>query len=505
MTTHTEIEQKFDAPTEGGLPDMSGLSAAVAEATEVNLEATYFDTDDLRLAARHLTLRRRTGGDDAGWHLKIPTGPDERLERRRPLGRSVRAVPKPLLREVRAIVRDRPLVPIAVLRTRRIEHRLLDADGAALAVVADDTVHAERLTAEPSQSMVWREVEVELVDGDRDLLAAVAERFCEHGLTPSPSASKLARALGTDAEPGATGAAPAAGEPGTAGQVLLTHLGEQVTELTARDRAARADEPDGVHKMRVATRRLRSAMATYRPVLERSQTDPIRADLKWLGQLLGRARDAEVQRERLQSLLAEQPSELVLGPVRRRIDLELQARHRDAHAALVRELDAVRYWRLLDNLDDLLEHPALTRRASRAAQAQLPRIVAQSLRRFDKAAERAAAASGAEGDTALHELRKAAKRARYAAESAAPTVGEPANRLAARLEDVQEVLGEHQDSVTGRALLRELAIAAHGAGENGFTFGVLHREEGARGEAAQARAEKAVQKAATSRVRRWLA
>src|SRR4051795_11346752 len=114
MTSHTEVELKFDVPVDGSPPDLSEVCAAVSGPAELRLEATYFDTEDLRLARRRLTLRRRSGGDDAGWHLKLPVSADERIELRRPLGRATTRVPKPLVDEIRAIVRDRPLVPIAV-------------------------------------------------------------------------------------------------------------------------------------------------------------------------------------------------------------------------------------------------------------------------------------------------------------------------------------------------------------------------------------------------------
>ena len=494
MASHTEVEIKFDAPVEGSLPDLSGVGAAVSEPREVRLEATYFDTEDLRLARRRLTLRRRTGGDDAGWHLKLPVSADERIEVRRPLGRATAKAPKPLVDEVRAIVRDRPLTPIAVLATRRVERHLLDEQGRGLAVVSDDTVRAERLVGEPTTTS-WREVEVELLDGDRGVLEGVSRRLREGGLRRSGAASKLVRALGEAVDQQGPLAAPDGQKGTTAGEVLWRHLDQQVTELLARDRAARRDEPDGVHKMRVATRRLRSAMATYRPVLQRSQTDPIRAELKWLGQQLGRARDAEVQLERLRTLVEEVPDDLVLGPVRRRIDLELRARHRAAHAALVDALDSARYWHLLESLDDLLEHPAFTAQARDKARKRLPKVVRKAVRRVEKAADVAANTSGEEHDHALHDVRKAAKRARYAAETATPVIGKPAKRLARRMEDVQEVLGEHQDSVTARRLLRELAVAAHGGSENGFTFGLLHREELARGQAAREAAYPTLRKA----------
>ena len=307
MASHTEVEIKFDAPVEGSLPDLSGVCAAVSEPAEVRLEATYFDTEDLRLARRRLMLRRRTGGDDAGWHLKLPVSAEERIELRRPLGRATAKAPKPLVDEVRAIVRDRPLTPIAVLATRRVERQLLDEQGRGLAVVSDDTVRAERLVGEPTTTS-WREVEVELLEGDRGVLEGVSRRLREGGLRRSGAPSKLVRALGEAVDQAGLLAADGRKEQ-TAGEVLWRHLDQQVTELLARDRAARSDEPDGVHKMRVATRRLRSAMATYRPVLQRSQTDTIRAELKWLGQQLGESCRGGAQ---------ESDADLPARPARRR-------------------------------------------------------------------------------------------------------------------------------------------------------------------------------------------
>src|SRR5450759_2589548 len=151
MTRYSEVERKFDVDPGALLPDLSGAAVAVSEGVESQLDATYFDTADTRLARQRITLRRRTGGDDAGWHLKLPAGQDERTEVRLPLGRATRTVPVALAREVRAIVRDRRLVPIAVLHTDRIERRLLDGGGNTMATIADDTVHGQRLDDEGQQ------------------------------------------------------------------------------------------------------------------------------------------------------------------------------------------------------------------------------------------------------------------------------------------------------------------------------------------------------------------
>ena len=506
MTRYSEVERKFDVDPGAPLPDLSGAAAAVSEGVESQLDATYFDTADTRLARQRITLRRRTGGDDAGWHLKLPAGQDERTEVRLPLGRATRTVPRALAREVRALVRDRPLIPIAVLHTTRIERRLLDADGDTLATIADDTVHGSRLADGAIEESTWREVEVELLHGDRSLLDAVSSQLQAAGLVPSESGSKLARVLGDIADPtlAATHEGMVHAGRATAGAVVLAHLREQVDQLVTRDRGARGDEPDAVHQMRVATRRLRSALATYRPLLDRERTDPVRQELKWLGQVLGRPRDTEVLHWRLRDLVAAQPSELVLGPVGRRVDLEMRDRHRDALADLAAALDGDRYFRLLDALDNLLADPPLTARAGKPAYTQLPALVGRAADRVDRAARAVADDRTPQvRDQGLHEVRKSAKRARYAAESAVPVSGKPARRLANRMEALQNVLGEHQDSVAARALLSELAVAAQESGENGFTFGLLYAQECARANDARRDYEPALRKASTTKARRW--
>jgi CHAD domain-containing protein len=505
MDRYSEVERKFDVDPGVLLPDLSG-AASVSEAVESHLDATYFDTADGRLARHHITLRRRTGGDDAGWHLKLPAAEDERTEVRQPLGRSTRRVPAALAREVRAIVRDRPLAPIAVLQTTRIERRLLDAGGNALAAVADDTVHGQRLGDGAMQESTWREVEVELLDGDRSLLDAVSDRLREAGLRPSASGSKLARLLGDSPQ----ASPPHLTEPvrsarrASAGAVVMAHLLNQVDRLVMHDRGARADEPDAVHQMRVATRRLRSALATYRPLLDRERTDPVREELKWLGQILGGARDAEVLHWRLQDLVAAQPEELVRGPVGRRVDMELRARHRAAHGDLVAALDGDRYLMLLDTLDDLVSEPPVTARAGKPAGKELPALAGRAAARVDRAARAVADNDTPQArDRALHEVRKSAKRARYAAESVVPVAGDPAARLADRMEALQDVLGEHQDSVAARALLLELSVAAHLAGEDEFTYGLFYAQELTLADEARGAYGRALRKASTGKTRQW--
>ncbi|MFD3405203.1 CHAD domain-containing protein [Kribbella sp. NPDC058693] len=476
-TEQLEIETKYDVDDSVILPALHELPgvASVAQPVELDLEAVYYDTADLDLAANKVTLRRRTGGEDDGWHVKFPVSSGERLEVHYPLGRSVRSVPIAIVRTVRVHVRDHALVPVVTLQTRRIVHRLLDADGAVLAEVADDNVTATVGDGEPES---WREWEVELVGGDKLLLEDAGELLKSAGARPAGGPSKLARALGSRVPSSVDWTLPK--KPRTS-DLFRAYAGAQVQAIRERDPEVRRDVPDSIHKFRVATRRLRSALATYRPVIDRSVGDEIRAELKWLAGELGVARDAEVQREHFAAEVAEQPVELVMGRVAGRIDDHLRRVYKDGRTGALAALESERYFRLLDTLDELIAKPPVTG-DDRKASKQIGDLLDHDRKRMRKAVKRSQAAETvAEQDHELHEVRKAAKRLRYAAESAVPVLGDEASALAARAEEVQEILGEHQDSVVSRDLLHQLALEVFADGGNPFTFGRLHATEEARG------------------------
>lgn len=289
----------------------------------------------------------------------------------------------------------------------------------------------------------------------------------------------------------------------TAGAVVLAYLHEHVDRLITCGRGVRSDAPRSVHDMRIATRRLLSTLTTYRPLLHREQTDPVRAELKWLGQALGRPRDAEVMHQRMLDLVAVQPDHLDLGPTRDHLDDELTGRHRAALADLHEVLDSDRYLRLLDALEDLVAHPRLTPRAGDRARNQIPTLVGHVVRRVDRAARAVTDTTPQAQDQGLHEVRKHAKRARYAAESAVPVAGKPARRLATRMTSLQTVLGKHQDSVTARALLLDLTRGEHLPAELGFALGVLYAQERACAEDARRAYPQALRRTSTTKVRRW--
>jgi CHAD domain-containing protein len=476
-TEQLEIETKYDVDEHAILPALHELPGVdrVEQPVELALEAVYFDTLDLRLAQNKVTLRRRTGGEDDGWHIKLPAARG-RMEIQHPLGRAVRKVPIQVVRAVRVHVRDHELLPVVTLATRRIVHRLVDAEGEVLAEIADDHVTA---TVGGEEPQTWREWEVELVGGSTELLEAAEPVLREAGAKPASGPSKLARALGDRVPKRETWELPA--KPTTA-DLFRAYATAQVEAIHLRDPEVRRDLPDSIHKMRVATRRLRSALVTYRPVVDREVGDAIRDELKWFAGELGGARDAEVLREHFLVAVSEQPQELVMGRVAGYIDDHLRAVYKQARMQALEALESERYYRLLDTLDELVAAPPLLD-ADTKAKKQVPTLLKHDLKRMSKCVKRAEKAETlAEQDHELHETRKASKRLRYAAESAVPVLGQVATDLADRAEQVQEVLGDHQDSVVARDLLRQLAVQQHLDGGNPFTLGRLHAAEQYRGD-----------------------
>ena len=207
MKSHLEIESKYDVADAQPLPDLVGVGGIkTVEATpEMVLTATYFDTPEHALSSSGATLRRRTGGEDDGWHLKLSVADGERLEVHRPLGRG-QTPPAALTSLVRAFAGSNDLAAVATLTTRRTVHRLLDAEGRALAELADDTVTGERLDQD-LPDVRWREVEIELLEGDRELMAGLAAAMRDAGVAPAGSASKVGRVLHAPAAAEAPGSA----------------------------------------------------------------------------------------------------------------------------------------------------------------------------------------------------------------------------------------------------------------------------------------------------------
>jgi CHAD domain-containing protein len=502
VTEIRETEWKYDAAPGAALPDLTGLARVVtqSEPDEQALEATYYDTADFALARAGITLRRRTGGDDAGWHLKLPERPGTRTELRLPLSPQV---PREFVGLLTARLRGRPVEPVARITTTRRRRRLRDRSGTSLAEVVLDSVTAETF-GDTTTLTRWNEVEVELAAGEPGLLKEADKRLRRSGLRRSRHASKLEAALG--------GRLPApAPEPeltagSEAGEVVLAYLRAQVEELLSQDPMVRRDQPDAVHRMRVAARRLRGTLQSFRKVLRREDTQGLVGELAWLGTLLGRARDAEVLAEHLTDTLKGVATELTLGPVKARILGHYAPEQAAARKALLDGLGSDRYLALLDGLDRLLAAPPLTRAASRRADRALPGLVWKSFRRVRDRMDHAQAEQepGVRRDQALHETRKAAKRARYAAEVAKPVVGKDARRSVKSLKRIQSVLGEHQDAVIARQAARQLGLRVYAEGENAFSYGLLHEREAERAAALQVQANHEWKRANRARRTAWM-
>ncbi len=373
VTTMRETERKYEAIEEWELLDPARLLgfATGTGPHEQDLQAVYFDTADLRLIRAGITLRRREGGSDAGWHLKLPAGKDSREELRLPLSRSPRHPPAELVALTRVYTRGAVLDPVAELTTRRRRWILAGTDGQALAELVDDHVTA-RSMGEQTTTVSWREVEVELAEHTQlKLLDRIERRLLKAGAQRAGFSSKLGRLL-ADRMPSGI-AAPKPDRARSAGEVVLAYLRAQAEQLRRYDPLVRQDAPDAVHQMRVAARRMRSALQAFGRVIDRDQTRELTEELKWVAGELAGARDAEVMAERFAAILAEIPDELKLGPVDAAFTRAFGRRQADARNVALTALDSDRYLALHDQIDALLADPPVTARATRKAKRELPK------------------------------------------------------------------------------------------------------------------------------------
>ncbi|MBT2547361.1 CYTH and CHAD domain-containing protein [Arthrobacter sp. ISL-65] len=539
-----ETEKKYDVGSDAALPDLAAIPGVgrVGEPHDTELEAVYFDTEDLVLASRRITLRRRRGGADAGWHVKLPPepaagagpaseeAPGARREIHAPLGQAD-VVPGKLLAHLHAYLRGSDPVPVARLNTRRTTHALYGDDGMHLADFADDTVDAELLQGagqkpageSAGREQQWREWELELVHGQPEVFAAAAEVLSAAGARPSAHESKLRRALG-EAAPKAPGPAETDGTAATEGgvkqpggrkpgkkwpasAVVSAYLDGQISEILANDARVRLEEPDAVHAMRSATRRVRSALAVYRKLYGRGAVGRLRDELKWLGRILGTPRDAEVMLERLRTHTGKLPPGEAADDVKRRIERELGTRLDAGYRKTQEVLLTDRYFRLLDDLEYFRDHPPVRPAASAPARKAARKLVGKPvkrLRRAHKAVLRAKDGAGerpgmelkdATGhETALHQVRKDAKRLRHAAETVGPVFGKRATRLAKAAHKQQKILGDHHDSVMARIFLGKLASGPDLPEPVAAAYGSLLKREQKNTAKAQAKYRKAHRK-----------
>jgi CHAD domain-containing protein len=465
-----ERELKWDVDEHFALPRLDDIVAgADVERSTVTLNSAYYDTADGDLQTHGVLLRRRDGDDDTGWQLKVPDA-EGRVEVRTGLSDMP---PSELTDALTGMRLGKPLVNVATIRTTRDRYRISEPRRHQLcAEVADDHVRAST----DHRLLAWREIEVELGPAARSIPRRLAERLSRAGATPSRYPSKLAHvSTATPPEPAGESAAVRA---------VARYVTEQIDNIFDGDLALRRGS-DPIHDTRVAIRRLRSTLRVFGKLLDPSVAH-IDDELRWYAGLLGEVRDCQVQRRRFRDALAQLPPELVLGPVANRINTDLQSDQLRARTVVSEAMNSTRYLELLATLQRWRADPPLTEPPSVKA------LTKRARRAERKADRRLAEAIKAGDDALLHRARKAAKRARYAAELREP-LDKWAKAIAKRYKRIQRVLGDHQDGVVASATLRRLALAAGTTpGENGFTYGLLYAREQQAAEAARAKARELV-------------
>jgi CHAD domain-containing protein len=405
--------------------------------------STYHDTPDLSLARHGITFRHRVEDGAGLWQLKIPRG-DARLELERP---GPPAVPPPeLLALLPALLRGATLGPVARLRTRRQVVRVPGAEIADDAVAVLDGQHVVRR---------FHELEVELVDGGDDATLRRLERTLrEAGADGGPFRAKLYRALDLE-----TPSEPRVPRKASPAEALALRLQAQVAQLLAHDPGTRlGSDPEDLHQLRVATRRLRAFLRAARPLLAHEPAEALRAELGWLGGLLGPPRDLDVLIEHFRDAVAALGDEAGAAG---ELVASLEARREGARGTLLEALDSQRYFDLLDRLDAFASSPPTVDGAAES----LAAIWWKEVKRVRRAV---AALPRDADDAALHAVRILVKRARYAAELAAHELGRRGAAFVEQAKSLQDILGAHQDATVGVELIAEWAgdrpEVAHAAG-----------------------------------------
>jgi CHAD domain-containing protein len=467
-TTPETLSTPYRAPAQAGAPNLTGIEgvrSTTAGEQEV-LEVEHYDSPDLRLATSGIVLAVHRSGSEAHWRLDLPDALEGEQLRVPVATPDVEGVdpelPDELHELVRGVLRGAEVGPVGRIRRVRTRDSLRGGNHREIGELVRDEVQLATFGSETTLEN-WSET---VVTTSRPALAALLqERLAQVGAVPAESTAEaeLGALLRRTAAP-----APerARGRTGSAGAALLAYIGKHTDRLATADIGARRDEDDAVHQMRVAARRIRSALKAYAGLLQGPRPGALAEELQWLGRALAGARDLEVQEERITRELDGLPVELVLGPVQAQVTRHFARARAEARAATLTALDSDRYAALRGALERFLQDPPLAKDAR--SKKGLKAGAAKAEKRFTtrlKAARRALV-TGQGADVAIHDARKAGKRARYAVE----VTGRKPDALKAHT----RALGEHQDAVVSREVLRDLGARAHTDGENGFTFGILY-------------------------------
>ena len=474
-TTAREFELKLRVSDAFRLPDLvAGVPyVAGAEAQPVrNLTAEYYDTADFRLFRSGVTLRRREGGNDAGWHLKLPANGGARDEIHLPLSAGAAGrIPDALFDIVTALRREAPLRLVATLQTQRRPLLLNRADGKSFAELVDDAVS---ILDHGQLQAAFREVEIEaLLPEMADQLQAVAAYLIQHGAVVEHR-QKVETALGAGAfkQPDVM-RLPWPRPQNPAGSALRAHLAKHVYRLLQEDGRMRRDLPDAVHQMRVAARQLRSGLKVFVPMVDRQWARQLHTEIGWIASELGAIRDTEVLLQLLTDHATALPPEQS-RLARQAIDEALQPRLASARAEALTGLRTQRYQDLLESLVTAVNDPRLTDQARQPCEKILPPLVEHSWRSLKKRVRQLGPESSAPD---WHRARIAAKKTRYAAEIMAPIFGERTKAFARSLACVTDVLGDQHDATIAQQALAAFADAVNLDGPSGDALDLLSANE----------------------------
>ncbi|NOS83267.1 MAG: CYTH and CHAD domain-containing protein, partial [Nitrospira sp.] len=398
------------------------------------LTSTYYDTSQYDLAHAGITLRRRIERGKQAWQLKLPL-----MKNRQEIEIVDRQSTPPItFRDLLFLhLGERELIPVATLRVWRAGIRVrMDH-----APVADVTLDQVSVMKDGAVLQRFREVEIEQVNGQDNAVPNLERLLRRAGAEDHDGRPKLFRALSlitSDPEPPPASDAPA-----------LAHvrwaLGRHARWLLVHDPGARLGrEPESLHQMRVATRQLRAVLRTAKPLLVPEWADSLRDELRWLGRLLGPARDLDVQLAyfREQSATLDARDRRPLTP----FVAHLEAERANGQKALLNELKSARYLDLVGRLKQAAQDPP--------AVESTVTLYDLAKREFEKLRQAIGQTGPTPSNARIHKTRIKTKRARYAAELAEPTVGKPATRFINKARAVQNVLGMHQDALQAEAQIR---------------------------------------------------
>ncbi|MEZ4501093.1 MAG: CHAD domain-containing protein [Dehalococcoidia bacterium] len=504
-----EVEWQFDAADLDAVERWlwappATLEARVIARGEQRLEDTYYDTADRMVARAGFTLRlRRRAARDPEVTLKATTaapagnGPRMRTELSATAKRGFEerdAIEGRCGEVLRALVGTKHLEPLFEVHTARRVFDVTLADETAIEVALDRT----RVCHDRREVQIAR-VELELTGGTHETAEAFAKALRRAlelkpaGWSKFGAGAALARLDPPEAVLESLVPGPRTfRRRATAHEAARAALRGQLAALLTHEPAARLGvDPEGVHQMRVATRRLRAGIRLFRDALPPDWSEA-RQELRWLAGALGVVRDLDVQLESLEAWARDAEADPEEHTARVEVVRHLETRRTEARDALLAALDSPRYTALVEALTSHLRprprRPALrlrvrmrvppeVRRDARRIAEALGAFVAAAdgprarddVRRFGRRELRKAHRGFARPARALHPdarpeayhaVRIKAKRLRYAAEFLAPLYGRDGKRFIEAMKELQDRLGDHQDAYVAEAQLRTLAEEA---------------------------------------------